>query len=428
MQTFIIQSLFWFKRRRFVGIVNRTFRSLFPFILLASIIRVINFSLFTEYSYVSQIFSISSWLSVPLAGRIMGNFVGLIEGITGLLTTYFAAKYTAEFYVKDSEMAGITGLIFSLILDSREIFSGILNDGDLTHVNLPTTINLVLAVFIGYFIGLIFKWTSVKDITAQDYPSKRIRPVTISLFLAVFINALLYLASIANINSTISSFLTNLTTAGGHTLSSLSSAFFLSLFTWTGMTSSFSMLSPVDDTYFSSNLSYALQNHTTSGIPYPYTTTTLYQGFGAFGGVGSILALLFAILWVSKNQRDIRISLFSLFPTLFNSSGAFLLGVPVMFNVVYFLPFVTLPLVNMVIARIILAFHLMAALVYPVPSGTPSPLIAFVGTGGSLRALALGCLIFALNVLIYIPFVKLDNRLREKMERSEESEVGHEKS
>ena len=63
--------------------------------------------------------------------------------------------------------------------------------------------------------------------------------------------------------------------------------------------------------------------------------------------------------------------------------------------------------VNMGIAAVALCFKLMPAAVYPVPDGTPSLLYSFIGTGGSLRALAVSLLCFAVDVLLYLPFVLL---------------------
>ena len=46
-------------------------------------------------------------------------------------------------------------------------------------------------------------------------------------------------------------------------------------------------------------------------------------------------------------------------------------------------------------------------MVYPVPVGTPGPLIAFIGTNGNVVALLLGIVDLALSVVIYLPFMRL---------------------
>lgn len=57
----------------------------------------------------------------------------------------------------------------------------------------------------------------------------------------------------------------------------------------------------------------------------------------------------------------------------------------------------------------------MPPVVYPVPDGTPSLLYAFIGSGGSLRALAVALTCFALDVLAYLPFVKIHDAIYQEV-------------
>ena len=96
-----------------------------------------------------------------------------------------------------------------------------------------------------------------------------------------------------------------------------------------------------------------------------------------------------------------------------------MLGIPVALNVIYLVPFIIAPIINVLVAAILLYFKVIPPSVYPVPTGTPSILYAFVGSAGSLRTLVLAILLFAMDVLIYIPFVKLDDRLHDMILSSE---------
>jgi PTS system cellobiose-specific IIC component len=87
-------------------------------------------------------------------------------------------------------------------------------------------------------------------------------------------------------------------------------------------------------------------------------------------------------------------------------------GIPVFFNVIFFIPFLVAPLVNMAIAAIALQLHLMPPAVYSVPAGTPGPLIAFLGTNGSWQALIFTVITLFISVLIYIPFVKIAEQVK----------------
>ena len=107
-----------------------------------------------------------------------------------------------------------------------------------------------------------------------------------------------------------------------------------------------------------------------------FTLTNLYHSYGLVAGVGSILALLVALLLTSTSYKTRKISLLSVFPSLFNNGAPLMVGVPVLLNLVYLVPFLLAPMVNMGIAAIALALRLMPAAVYPVPDGTPSLLYA----------------------------------------------------
>lgn len=57
-------------------------------------------------------------------------------------------------------------------------------------------------------------------------------------------------------------------------------------------------------------------------------------------------------------------------------------------------------------------------MVYPVPDGTPGILAPLMGTGGNVVALIYTIFILIVDVLIYVPFVKLDNQVANKYEAS----------
>ena len=157
------------------------------------------------------------------------------------------------------------------------------------------------------------------------------------------------------------------------------------------------MNSIADDSFALENLTYAVTHHSTTGIPHLYTLTNLYRSFGLVAGIGAVLALLVAILLVSRSQKDKKVSLLSLFPSLFNNGASFMVGIPVLLNLLYVIPFLLIPLVNMGIAAVALCFKLMPA------------------------ALAVSILCFAVDVLLYLPFVRMGNRIRKDLKVKGES-------
>lgn len=319
----------------------------------------------------------------------------------------------------------MTALLVSFIVSSQGLLLGSLRDGQLSHINLPATTNIVLAIFLGYLIGQIFRLSKASDdqIVNKDfiYQPKTVRPIFLSLLLGISLNGLLVLGTQYRVFQTIAQYFSSLTVTSHHLLSTFVMGLLNGLSAWVGNSQVFVLNSIADDSFALENLTYAVTNHTTTGIPYLYTLTNLYRSYGMVAGVGAVLALLVAILLVSRSQKDKKVSFLSIFPSLFNHGGSFMVGIPVLLNLLYVIPFLLIPLVNMAIAALALCFKLMPAAVYPVPDGTPSLLYAFIGTGGSMRALAVSLLCFALDVALYIPFVRMGNQVRKDLLKEEGS-------
>ena len=367
-----------------------------------------------------MLFSVSDWFPrFQLTGQVLSNLSNFTSGLAGPLATYFAGKYTAGHYGRSTGTAGVTALMVSFLVSSQGLLMSPLRDGQLTHINLPATTNIFLAIFLGYLIGQIFRLSKASDdqIVNKDfiYQPKTVRPIFLSLLLGVSLNGLLVLGNQYRIFYTIGQFFSSLTVTSHHLLSTFVMGLLNGLSGWVGNSQVFALNSIADDSFALENLTYAVSNHTTTGIPYLYTLTNLYRSYGMVAGVGAVLALLVAILLVSRSQKDKKVSFLSIFPSLFNNGAPFMVGIPVLLNLLYVIPFLLVPLVNMGIAALALCFKLMPAAVYPVPDGTPSILYAFIGTGGSLRALAVSLLCFALDVSLYIPFVRMGNQVRKDL-------------
>lgn len=426
MTNYLIRSFLWFRERGFVQITQKTLVSLFPFFLFSGIIRVISLSVFSEMGYINQLFSVSDWLpAFKTSGQVLINLSSFLGGLAGPLSTYFAGKYTAGHYGRSTGTAGVTSLLVSLIIGSQELLMSPLNDGDLTRINLPASINIMLAIFVGYLVGQIFRFSRASDDQIVDkdyiYQPKTVRPIFLSLILAIGLNILLVIGERENIFQSIRQFTSTITVTGNHLFSTFMMGFLSTFSAWIGNSQAFALNSIAEDSFALENLTYAVSHHTTTGLPHLFTLTNLYHSYGLVAGVGSVLALLVALLLTSTSYKDKKVSLLSVFPSLFNNGAPLMVGVPVLLNLVYLVPFLLAPMVNMGIAAIALVLRLMPAAVYPVPDGTPSLLYAFIGTGGSLRALAVSLFCFALDVAIFIPFVRLSNKVQHGLKEEGET-------
>lgn len=82
-------------------------------------------------------------------------------------------------------------------------------------------------------------------------------------------------------------------------------------------------------------------------------------------------------------------------------------GLPVILNPVFLLPYLLLPLANLLLGALATLMHLIPATPYPLPMGTPGPLAAFIGSNGDWEALLFSLVLLIFDVWVYIPFVRL---------------------
>lgn len=147
-----------------------------------------------------MLFSVSDWFpGFQLTGQVLSNLTNFTSGLAGPLATYFAGKYTAGHYGRSTGTAGVTALMVSFLVSSQGLLMGPLRDGQLSHINLPATTNIFLAIFLGYLIGQIFRLSKASDdqIVNKDfiYQPKTVRPIFLSLLLGVSLNGLLVLGN-----------------------------------------------------------------------------------------------------------------------------------------------------------------------------------------------------------------------------------------
>lgn len=187
---------------------------------------------------------------------------------------------------------------------------------------------------------------------------------------------------------------------------------------WLGYAGTLNFSSNIFGNESIANLSYALSHKTPWNIPYPYTLQSLFNGFGGIGGVGATLALVIALILFSNKKQKRAIAMRSSVPVFFNVNFSLVVGIPTILNPIYVIPFVLSPIVNMLLGSIAIWIKLFPPLVYPVPDGTPGILAPLMGTGGNVVALIYTIFILIVDVLIYVPFVKLDNQVANKYEAS----------
>lgn len=151
-----------------------------------------------------------------------------------------------------------------------------------------------------------------------------------------------------------------------------------------------------------------------NGVALPNIVTKPFlDAFAWCGGGGMILCLIFAVLIASKRDDYRTIAKVGLVPSFFNVSEPIMFGMPVIFNPILGVPLIITPMVTTTIAYFATAAGLVARTSVLTPWTTPAIISGYLATNGDWRASILQIVLIVLGTLIYLPFVRFANRMKE---------------
>lgn len=393
-------------RSKLAAILRYTLQVMFPLVLVGSFAEVLRFTFFSPAGYVSTITHLNQWLPFyKQIGQLTNTIFECTINIIALYAVFFSTHYTIKVYHKENPGGGVVGLFAYLVIAYQSSAQG-----TFSFNNYLVSQGMLIGIIAGYLCGRILVLFA-RDRQAEM--GQLIKPIVIISITATLINLLLGFVNRLSLPTYVASFIT---------INSSTRAFWyvIGLGTLTDIMATFAIGGPfINSPSFTdapswANLMHALKAGSPWNAPFKYTDTTLFHSFANFGGSGCVLALIIAILIVSRDKRYREVSKWSLFPAIFNQHYSMMLGIPILYNPVFFIPFVVAPLLNMLIAGALLSLNWIPAAVYPVPAGTPAPLITLIGTNGNWASFILSLVLIGLDVLIYIPFVRLAERIVEE--------------
>lgn len=135
-------------------------------------------------------------------------------------------------------------------------------------------------------------------------------------------------------------------------------------------------------------------------------TKNFLDVFISIGGCGSVLALVVSIFLFGKTAHTRRIAKISILPCLFNISEVIIIGLPIICNPIFFVPFLVVPLLFLFCCTFAIQLGIVPAAVYPVSWTTPVFLSGYLATG-SIAGSFLQLFILILGAFAYKPFIQL---------------------
>lgn len=421
----LIKWAMWFNRLSFVQIFRETLIMLFPVALVGTIVWIISDNLLAPNGFLNNVLYIRHWLPQRQFFRdLFSDATTLTFGWLAAYASLSSAIMTTRYYKKSNLIAGITAIICYVL-----IFYHTVRGSQAVEMRYFGAGWLTIGVIVGYLVGLIFvKWGQHFKLSDIRMGSQRLmtkvlqdlKPFTIS-FVGAFILHLLYaIWRTFNLDAITTQNVSSLIGRHSNYFLNISLSFFNTILVWLGFTEPTSITNEAYSNEVRSNLIYAL-THKSFAVPYPFTPSSLYNGFANFGGIGVTLALVIGILWVGHNKNQQKIAGLSVFPAVFNHGLPILFGSRVFLNPVYLFPFILLPIVNMLIASFFIFIHAIPPIAYPIPEGTPGVLIPYIGTGGDWRVLLLTIALLILDIVVYIPFIKLAFEADKRLVKEEEA-------
>lgn len=140
------------------------------------------------------------------------------------------------------------------------------------------------------------------------------------------------------------------------------------------------------------------------------------------GGTGATLVVPFMFMWLCKSKRNRIVGRASVVPTFFGINEPILFGAPIVLNPIFFIPFVTAPIINVWIMKFFVDVLQMNSFSIILPWTTPAPIGIVMGTALAPLSFVLAITLIIIDTLIYYPFVKVyDHQILEEERKGNSS-------
>ncbi|WP_099221736.1 PTS sugar transporter subunit IIC [Listeria costaricensis] len=403
------------------------FATILPFIMLSGFMILINNVIIKPDGFMSNIVSpetLTTWQG--LGNNIVNGTLGIITILIGASVSYFLAQ-NRQF---DNPFAPALQTIALIIIFIPTVTSvvpiGAEKAVDVSGV-IPTALTGSAGMFVGIVTALLSTELFIKfsksskfkiKVSGDSVPPAVIKsfnvliPTMLTILIFAFASFLLTLLTSINIYSLISTILQKpltflVTSVPGFIVLMTISQMLYSI----GIAGS-GILGPIMDPVLLANMQdnmTAFANN--EAIPH-IINTTFRDVFGVMGGGGNTIALLIAIFIWSKRKDYREIAGLSAAPGLFNINEPVVFGLPIVYNLSLMIPFIISTPLCLLLAYIATKIHLISPVVVMVPWTTPVVASGFLATGGDWRAAVFQVFLILVCVLLYLPFLKANDRIK----------------
>lgn len=401
------------------------FATFMPFMMLAGFVTLFNYVIFDPAGFLSSVISSGILEKIPSIGTPIASAT---LSITSLLIVAAISYHMCQNRNYENTIAAILVSISSLMV-LTPMMTTFTPEGAKNALEIPNVIPLdyigASGMFVGIFVGLIATELFIKlskNKKLQINLSGNIPPAVMKSF-NVMIPIMITIVSISIVgflvkelfHSDVNTLITTLVTAPLSKVTTGLPGFLLitsvaNLFFGFGIHQaviSGSLLDPFLIQNMQENMA-AYANH--EEIPH-IINMAFKDTFAVMGGSGNTIALLIAIFIFSRRQDYKDFAKLSVTPAVFNISEPIIFGLPIVFNISLIIPFILAPIFSLTIAYFATAMGFINHVVIQIPWTTPPVISGFLATAGDWRAAFLQIIIIAVSVFIYLPFLRIDEKV-----------------
>lgn len=136
---------------------------------------------------------------------------------------------------------------------------------------------------------------------------------------------------------------------------------------------------------------------------------TFYSLFAGIGGAGGTLSLCILLVLMAKSKKNKAIGNLAIVPGCFTINEPIVFGYPLILNPIMAIPFITVPLLQVIIAYASIAIGLVPRLNgVQVPFGMPVVFNGFIAGGWQVAVLQI--VLVVIGILVYYPFFKISEK------------------
>nr|WP_315527378.1 PTS sugar transporter subunit IIC [Carnobacterium maltaromaticum] len=401
------------------------FATFMPFMMLAGFVTLFNYVIFDPAGFLSSVISSDILEKIQSIGTPIASAT---LSITSLLIVAAISYHMCQNRNYENTIAAILVSISSLMV-LTPMMTTFTPEGAKKALEIPNVIPLdyigASGMFVGIFVGLIATELFIKlskNKKLQINLSGNIPPAVMKSF-NVMIPIMITIVSISIVgflvkelfHSDVNTLITTLVTAPLSKVTTGLPGFLLitsvaNLFFGFGIHQaviSGSLLDPFLIQNMQENMA-AYANH--EEIPH-IINMAFKDTFAVMGGSGNTIALLIAIFIFSRRQDYKDFAKLSVTPAVFNISEPIIFGLPIVFNISLIIPFILAPIFSLTIAYFATVMGFINHVVVQIPWTTPPVISGFLATAGDWRAAFLQIIIIAVSVFIYLPFLRIDEKV-----------------